>query len=133
MLKIIPENLLVAQTYLECQSIEETANQLDMPLAQVQEVLEKNDVKRFITNVYLDTGYRNRNKLADALDKMIAKKIDETDYGSEKDLLDLLKFAHQMRIDEEKSANNTPTTQTNVQINEFGGGNYGELMKRLLQ
>jgi ATP-dependent exoDNAse (exonuclease V) beta subunit len=104
-----------------------------MPLAQVQEVLEKNDVKRFITNVYLDTGYRNRNKLADALDKMIAKKIDETDYGSEKDLLDLLKFAHQMRIDEEKSANNTPTTQTNVQINEFGGGNYGELMKRLLQ
>jgi len=133
MLKIIPENLLVAQTYLECQSIEETASQLDMSLAQVQDVLEKNDVKRFITNVYLDTGYRNRNKLADALDKMIAKKIDETDYGSEKDLLDLLKFAHQMRIDEEKSANNTPTTQTNVQINEFGGGNYGELMKRLLQ
>lgn len=131
MLKIVPENLIVAQTFLECQSAQETAYQLDMPLATVQEILEKNDVKRFITNVYLDTGYRNRSKLAEALDKMIAKKIDETDYSSDKDLLDLLKFAHQMRIDEEKAS--VPTTQTNVQVNDFGGGNYGELMKRLLK
>jgi len=131
MLKIVPENLVVAQTYLETQSAQETAFQLDMPLFQVQEILEKNDVKRFITNVYLDTGYRNRSKLAQVLDKMIDTKIDTTSYDSEKDLLDLLKFAHQMRIDEEKSS--IPSSQTNVQINEFGSGNYGELMKRLLK
>lgn len=132
MLKIIPENLTVAEIYIETQSIEATAAKLDLTPQQVQEIIEKNDVKRYIDNIYLDTGYRNRYKLADALDDMIHHKISENGFHSDKDLLDLLKFAHQLRVDEEKRAN-TPTTQTNVQINEFGGGNYGELMKRLLK
>lgn len=131
MLRIIPENLTVAQVYIETQSLERTAAQLDLTVSEVQEILEKNDVKRFIDNVYLDTGYRNKSKLAEALDDMIAYKIAENGFHSDKDLLDLLKFAHQLRIDEEKKS--VPATQTNVQINEFGQGNYGELMKRLLK
>ena len=62
---------------------------------------------------------------------MIDNKISENGHHSDKDLLDLIKFAHQLRIDEEKKA--VPSSQTNVQINEFGQGNYGELMKRLLK
>ena len=131
MLKIIPENLLVAETYLKTQSMEETASILDLTLKEVQEVLEKNDVKRFIDNVYLDAGYRNKSKLAQVLDDMIDNKISENGHHSDKDLLDLIKFAHQLRTDEEKKA--VPSSQTNVQINEFGQGNYGELMKRLLK
>jgi len=131
MLKIIPENLEVAENYLKIGSAQETADYLDLPLETVHEILEKPEVKRFIDNAYLDTGYRNKSKLADVLDRMIDKKIDETDYTSEKDLLDMVKFAHQLRMDEEKKS--IPGSQTNVQINnEFGGGNYGELMKRLI-
>ena len=132
MLKILPENLAVAEVYLATGSAEVTANKLDLTLAEVHEILSKNEVKRFIDNAYLDAGYRNKSKLAQVLDDMIDSKISEGGYTSEKDLLDLLKFAHQLRMDEEKKT--TPTSQTNVQINnEFGGGNYGELMKRLLK
>lgn len=131
MLKILPENIEVANLYLELQSSEQVAFKLDMSLEEVEEILNKNDVKRYIDNIYLDSGYRNRFKLAEVLDDMIETKITETGFSSEKDLLDLLKFAHQMRMDEEKRA--LPNSQTNVQINEFGSGNYAELMKRLIK
>lgn len=131
MLKIVPENLQVANLYLETGSMQETAYKLDLSLAQIEEILNTTEVKRYIDTVYLDTGYRNKNKLAEVLDKMIDAKIDAGDYNSDKDLLDLLKFAHQLKIDEEKKA--VPASQTNVQINEFGQGNYADLLKRLIQ
>lgn len=130
MLKIVPENLQVANLYLQTNSIEETAYKLDLPMQDIQEILNIPEVKRYIDSVYLDTGYRNRNKLAETLDKMIKHKIDSVGHESEKDLLDLLKFAHQMRLDEEKKS--VPSQQTNVQINEFGQGNYADLLKRLI-
>jgi hypothetical protein len=131
MLTIVPENLEVAATYLRTNSVEETADRLQIPVIKVQEILSKTEVKRYIDQVYLDTGYRNRSKLAEVLDKMIDEKIAENSYSSEKDLLDLLKFAHQLRMDELKA--HIPGSQTNVQINEFGTGNYAELMKRLIK
>jgi hypothetical protein len=130
MLKIVPENLQVANIYLETDSMQETAYKLDIPLNKVEEILNTAEVKRYIDTVYLDTGYRNKNKLAQVLDKMIDAKIDAGEYSSDKDLLDLLKFSHQLRIDEEKKS--IPASQTNVQINEFGEGNYADLLKRLI-
>jgi phage terminase small subunit len=109
-------------------------------------MLAKREVKQYIDQVYLDTGYRNRFKLADALDNLIEQKLEEaheSEVYTNKDLADLLQMAHKMRMDEmkaqadlEKAQASNIKNQTNVQINgevPFGQGNYGELMKKLLK
>ncbi|NDD83902.1 hypothetical protein EBZ38_06455 [bacterium] len=133
MITILPENLEVANTYLETNSIEETAIRLRIPQERVAEIINKKQVKDYLTQVYLDTGYRNRFTLARVLDELIAQKLQEasdTGFYTKADLLELLQFAHKLRLDEAKIQG--PTQQTNVQINEFGQGNYGELMKKLI-
>ena len=111
----------------------------------VQEYLGKREVKQYIDQVYLDTGYRNRFKLANTLDDLIDKKLEESEESqiyTNKDLADLIQMAHKMRMDEikamaelEKAKASNIKNQTNVQINSelpFGQGNYGKLMEKLL-
>ena len=94
----------------------------------------------------MDSGYRNRFKLAETLDKLIDQKLEEaeeTEMYSNKDLADLLQLAHKMRMDEikaqtelEKANTSSVKTQNNVMINSevpFGQGNYGALMDKLLK
>ena len=97
--------------------------------------------------MYLDSGYRNRSKLASVLDDLIDRKLEEaeeTEMYSSKDLADLLQMAHKMRMDEIKaqaelekaSGGAAIKTQNNVLINSevpFGQGNYGALMEKLLK
>ena len=103
-------------------------------------------MKQYIDQVYLDTGYRNRFKLATALDDIIERKLEEAEESqiyTNKDLADLLQMAHKMRMDEikamaelEKAKSSSIKNQTNVQINSempFGQGNYGKLMEKLLK
>ena len=135
---IAPENLEVANKYLELNSIPDVASALNMPKTAISEILEKPEVKRYIDAVYLDTGYRNRNKLAELLDTIIDAKLEEcqeTEMYTDKDIVDLLNIAHKMRMDELKLLGSSIKTQNNIQINDssFGGGNYGELMKKLLK
>lgn len=132
-LALTPESLDIANAYLEYGSAQETANQLQIPEYQVIKILERADVKDYITGVYLDRGFRNRHKLGRVLDKMIDAKLEEAEESgiyTSKDLLELLQFAHKIRMDELKQdANNTGPT---VNIANFGQGNYGQLMERLL-
>lgn len=128
-----PEDIDIANAYLTYGSAKDTADQLGVPEYQVVQILERSDVKDYITGVYLDRGYRNRNKLGQVLDKMIDAKLEEAEESgiyTSKDLLELLQFAHKMRMDELKNeqANTGPT----VNIANFGQGNYGQLMERLL-
>jgi hypothetical protein len=134
---ITPEGLEIAQTYLALGSAAEAANELGISLYQVTQWLNKPEVKRFIDNVYLDTGYRNKNLLGSALDEIIASKLEEsqeTGMYTKKDLVDLLELAHKMRMDELKLQQSSTSsmnvkTQNNVQIN--GGGNLGALVEKL--
>lgn len=130
-LRIQPENLEVANLYLETNSIEQTASYFGLDVEYVQGILNKKEVQGYINQVYLDTGYRNKFKIGKLLDKMIEEKLleaEETGFYTKYDMLDLLKFAHNIRIDENKQPQ-----QTNIQINnEFGDGKYGELMKKLV-
>lgn len=114
-------------------SAKDTAEQLGLPEYQVVQILERQDVRDYITGVYLDRGYRNRNKIGQLLDKMIDAKLEEAEESglyTSKDLFELLQFAHKMRMDELKNGqvNAGPT----VNIANFGEGNYGQLMERLL-
>lgn len=134
MLTILPENVTVANTYIETSSIEETASRLKISREKVSEIISTKPVRDYISNAYLDSGYRNRFTLANLLDDMIKTKVEEaveTGFYTKADLLELMQFAHKLRMDEIKAG--TPSSQTNVQINnEFGGNNYGDLMKKLL-
>jgi hypothetical protein len=128
---LTPECLDIANAYLTYGSAKETAEQLQVPEYQVVQLLERKDVKDYITGIYLDRGYRNKHKIGEVLDRMIQSKLEEAEESgiyTSKDLLELLKFAHQMRVDEIKNDQTGPT----VNIANFGQGNYGQLMERLL-
>ena len=143
---ISPEGLEIANSYLQFGNIRGVCEYLQVPEQQVVEVLNKQEVKRYIDTVYLDLGYRNKNNIGNLLDEMIASKLEEAQESgvySSKDLGDLLQMAHKMRMDEikaqtdlAKAESSNIKNQTNVQINEavpFGQGNYGKLMENLLK
>jgi len=143
---ISPEGLEIANTYLKTTSVEETASSLGVTQDEVSKYLNQREVKKYVDTVFLDVGYRNRFRLAATLDDIIEKKLeelDEADMTSNKDIAELLQMAHKMRVDEMKMQTDAVKaeqsgikTQTNVQINDnssFGEGNYGELMKKLLE
>ncbi len=139
LVKIAPENLEVANAYLSTGSALVAADQLGVTPDTVYAVLEKNEIKQYMNSVYLDQGYRNRFRLAELLDEVIDKKLEEareTDIYSSKDLVDILQLAHKISEDHRKEPKNSSTQirQQNVQINNtpFGEGNYGKLMEKLL-
>lgn len=129
----MPENLDIANEYLQLGSAEAVAESLAIPKTEVSQILAKPEVKQYISQVYMDQGYRNKFRLGHLLDELIAQKLqeaEETGFYTKYDLLDLLKFSQTLRNDETKERE--IQHQTNVQINEFGEGNYGKLMERLL-
>ena len=145
--RISPEGIEIANTYLEVGDVNAVSSGLGIPKDQIVEYLNKREVKKYIDSVYLDAGYRNKFKLAAALDTLIDKKIEEveeTEMYTNKDLADLVQMAHKIRVDElkaqtelEKAKAANIKNQTNIQVNNqempFGQGNYGELMKKLLK
>ena len=144
--RISPEGLEVANAYLEMGNIQAVWVRLKLEEGECSEVLAKQEVKQYIDQVYLDSGYRKRFKLAEALDDLIDRKMEEAEESeiySNKDLADLLQMAHKMRMDEikaqaelEKAKSQNVKNQINIQNNgevPFGKGNYGELMKKLLK
>jgi len=144
--RISPESIEIANSYLETGNIAATSASLRVPQDIVTDYLNKREVKKYIDSVYLDTGYRNRSKLAEVMDTLIDKKLEEaeeTEMYSNKDLADLLQMAHKMRMDELKAQNESDKvsganvkTQNNVMINSelpFGQGNYGALIDKLLK
>ena len=126
-----PEWLTVANTYIQTQSIKETAANLNVTEAAVTEALAQRETRNYLDQIYLDLGYRNRDRLGQVLDKMIDSKLAEAEESgmySNKDLADLLMMAHKMRMEEIKAMQPVgPTTQTNIQVN-----GYSKLMEHLL-
>ena len=144
--KMSPEGLEVANTYLELGSVSEVCTRLNLDENTVSEYLGKREIKQYIDTVFLDTGYRNRFKISETMDMLIEKKLEEseeTEIYTNKDMADLLQMAHKMRIDEikaqtdlEKAKSQTVKTQVNIQDNSgtpFGQGNYGQLIKKLMK
>ena len=140
LIKISPEGLEVANLYLASGSLQEAANSLNISVQKASELLDKAEVKRYIDSVYMDQGYRNRFKLAALMDKLIDSKVEEAEESemyTTKDLADLIALQHKMKMEEIKAEQAGLKHQTNIQVNQqeniFGGGNYGDLMKKLLQ
>ena len=107
--KMSPEGLTIANTYLEVGNVPAVCARLKMDTAKVSEMLNKREIKAYIDQVYLDTGYRNRFKLANSLDDLIERKLEEAEESqiyTNKDLADLYVMAHKMRVDEMARASN---------------------------
>lgn len=132
---VAPEVFEVTTEYVKTLSIDETAKALDMPRQIIVEILEKKESKRFIDAIFLEQGYLNRNRLNDIMTQIIDQKLEEmeeTGLGSNKDILEILKFAHQMRMDHQKAAKDEqPGQQVNIQQN-FGGDNYNKLLQKIV-
>ena len=75
--KMSPEGLEIANAYLELGNLPSVCARLSIDENTVQEYLGKREIKQYIDQVYLDTGYRNRFKLASTLDTIIEEKLSE--------------------------------------------------------
>lgn len=154
---ISPEGLAIANSYLansgDCKMV---ASLIGVPLEAVTRELARKEVKRYIDTIYMDMGYRNRFKLAEALDSIIDRKLrelEEAEIGSSKDIAELLMMAHKMRMEEidamlkfEKLQQNRELAQfkesakvvhtgptINIQDNSQMGSNYGALLAQLME
>lgn len=131
--RISPEGFDIANAWLQYGTIAETANALQVSESSVVTALKEPTIKSYLDSVYLDMGYRNRNKLGALLDKIIDMKIQEaedSEMWTSKDIIDLITLAHKMRMDEIKATTNTSTTVNVANFNE--GSNYGKLMEKLI-
>lgn len=136
-----PEMVEITTTYLQCASIGETADALNIPKEKVSYYLNKPEARRFIDTIFLEQGYLNRHKLQGVLDRIIEMKLEEmedSEIGSNKDILDILAFAHKVGEDVRKGIRETEKVseirnQTNVQINGEMGDNYSALMSKLIK
>jgi len=142
-IEISPEALEVANCYLQNQSIEEVSNALGVSTDLVAQILARREVKSYINQVFFEVGFNNRFRLREVMDILIKKKLqemDEADIGSSKDILEILALSHKMTMDaldkeiqlEKIRGGNAPRSQVNVQINDGGGTNYGNLIERLV-
>jgi phage terminase small subunit len=140
-LDISPENLEVANCYLQTQDLDQVADSLDVPKEMVSQILAKREVKAYIDHVFFNLGFNNRFKMRDAMDALIKKKfqeLEESETGSAKDIAELLALSHKMTMDEmsrqielEKLRQTNIKSQVNVQIND-GGTKYENLIQRLI-
>lgn len=134
--KIGPEGFDIANAFLMYGTVETTAEQLQIPRHEVVKVLQTAEVKRYLDGVYLDQGYRNRDKIGRLLDEMIESKLEEARESgvyTSKDLLELLQMAHKMRMDEIKATKEAmPGVAVQVNNTSYGDTNYGRLMEKLV-
>lgn len=137
--KISPEGFDVANAYLTYGDVKTTAAALMIPEHVVVKTLQEPSIKSYLDGVYLDLGYRNRDKLGALLDRMIDAKIEEaeeTQIYTKKDLVDLIQLAHKMRMDEIKALNDATKAHNSTTVNIANIGqetSYGRLMKQLVE
>lgn len=145
---IAPENLEVANCYLQTQDIRIVAEEMGLDISEVKNILDRREVKAYVDNVFLDVGFNNRFKMRSAMDAIIKKKfqdMEEAGVGSNKDIAELLALSHKMAMEymdkqialeklRQGIEANQIKSQVNVQINEgLGGTKYGELITKLLE
>lgn len=145
--RIAPENLEIANVYLQYQSIPEVADKIGVSSDIITEVLNRRDVKAYIDNIFLDYGFNNRFRMRQIMDAVINKKLEEMDdagIGSNKDIMEIMALSHKMAMDtldrqikleEAQAKNQHIKNQVNVQVNnaDGGGSRYEQLIQRLMK
>lgn len=139
------EGLEVAQTYLVAGSIEATSKELGLPVEIVAQELQTPQTRAYLASVFTEAGFRNRDKMFGLLDKIINEKIkeaSETGIVADGTLLEVLETAHKMKVAEmtleikmmeaANKANSSPSTQVNIQSNNYGSEGMSKLLNNLM-
>lgn len=140
---IAPEQLEVANAFLQTPNISKVSEELNVPRETVVQILGSREVKAYIDSVYFNTGFNNKFHMRQLMDTIIQKKLkdlDEADTGSTKDITEILALSHKMTIEHlqlelqlEKLRAPKANVVTNVQINEgHQNTRYGALINQLL-
>ena len=125
---LVPESLAVIEKYLECgQDAVKAATELGLPLDEVNRLLNKRESREYIDRIYYESGFRNRHRMGELMDAIIAKKLEEMDdtgIGTTKDILDILALVHKMKMEEiaaeaKLRGAGTPNIQVNQQFNGY--------------
>lgn len=141
-----PEGMLVIEAYLEAGSdVSKAALAVGMEEPKFREIMRKPEIKSYLTDIFMESGFRNRDKFFGILDTVLTLKmeeLEETGMGSEMDIMDILKLMHKMKMDEMKvqieyekaKQAKAPVHQNNTQINLAGGkdANYVDLLSRIV-
>ncbi|UJD21403.1 terminase small subunit [Salmonella phage vB_STy-RN29] len=142
-----PEGMDVIEAYLQCGSdVHMAARSLGMSEIAFRDIMNRGEVKNYLNDIFMESGFRNRDKLFGVLDEVIKRKLEEleeTGMGSDQDIMDILWKAHKMKMEEMKmmvelekarAATRAPTNQTNIQNNIIAGSgdqNYMDLITSL--
>ena len=142
-----PEGMDVIEAYLQCGSdVPSAARSLGMSEIAFRDIMNRSEVKNYLNDIFMESGFRNRDRLFGVLDEVIKRKLEEleeTGMGSDQDIMDILWKAHKMKIEEMKmmvelekvkAAARTPANQTNIQNNIIAGAgdqNYMDLITSL--
>ena len=138
---ISPEGAKIANTYLAngC-STHQTSLALSLPTHEISATLSEPLVKTYVHSILKEHGYSHMVAIAEKMDELITTKwaeLEEAEIGSNKDIADLLALAHKFRMDMAKivqaDASKEVGVQNNTQVNVYGQGNYGKLMKKLVE
>ncbi|ACB97609.1 hypothetical protein NVD72_004406 [Salmonella enterica] len=142
-----PEGMDVIEAYLQCGSdVPAAARSLGMSEIAFRDIMNRGEVKNYLNDIFMESGFRNRDRLFGVLDEVIKRKLEEleeTGMGSDQDIMDILWKAHKMKMEEMKmmvelekvkAAARTPANQTNIQNNIIAGSgdeNYMNLITAL--
>lgn len=142
-----PEGMDVIEAYLQCGSdVPSAARSLGMSEIAFRDIMNRSEVKNYLNDIFMESGFRNRDRLFGVLDEVIKRKLEEleeTGMGSDQDIMDILWKAHKMKMEEMKMmvelekvkvAARTPANQTNIQNNIIAGAgdqNYMDLITSL--
>ena len=136
--KINPEDLEIANAYLEYGSIDKICEDLEAPRDLVISTLERREVKAYIDRVYFDAGFNNRFKMNSLMETIIQRKLQELEEAgttSNKDITEILALQHKMMMDHlnyilaRDKVSTGPTNQTNIQIND--ASNHSKLIENI--
>lgn len=142
-----PEGMDVIEAYLQCGSdVPSAARSLGMSEIAFRDIMSRSEVKNYLNDIFMESGFRNRDRLFGVLDEVIKRKLEEleeTGMGSDQDIMDILWKAHKMKMEEmkmmvelekAKAAARAPASQTNIQNNIIAGAgdqNYMDLITSL--
>lgn len=138
-----PEAIVVVEQYLRFnRDIDLVAAELNTTPTVIGDILNKREVRGYLDHLFMESGFRNREKFFDVLDNILDSKIEELNeaqMGSSMDIMDIMKVYHGMKIkelelsiklQELQSAKQSAGTINNVQINNSSG--YDKLLDRII-
>ena len=142
--RIQPEAMEVVEAYLRNdRDVNRTAEDLNTTPTVISDLINKREVRSYLDHLFMESGYRNREKFFDVLDNILDSKIEEleeAEMGSSMDIMDIMKIYHGMKIKElelsiklqELQLSKGPSAGTinNVQINNSSG--YDKLLDRII-